>query len=83
MPFVLLVLSSALSSFRKNFRMGKALLTFACLVAAMALLGRHYHHVSMSVVLFSTAILSAVFGVLLFNRHPLEDLLEVLHRQAD
>lgn len=63
--------------------MGKTLLTSAFLISGLALTLRHYHYISLSVILFSSALLSAVFGVLLYKRHPLSDLLEHLRRQAD
>ncbi|MGB2633231.1 MAG: hypothetical protein WAM58_04775 [Candidatus Acidiferrum sp.] len=63
--------------------MGKTLLTSAFLISGLALTLRHYHHISLSVILFSTAILSAVFGLLLYKHHPLSDLLEDLRHQAD
>jgi hypothetical protein len=63
--------------------MGRLIFVFALFVAVLALVFRHYHHVSLSIILFSTAILSAAFGLVLLNRHPLDDLLEDMRRHAD
>lgn len=67
----------------KELPVGKTLLTSAFLISGLALTLRHYHHISLSVICFCTAVLAGVFGLLLYKRHPLSDLLDDLRRQAD
>lgn len=63
--------------------MGKSLILFAIVVTALALVIRHYHHIALSILLFWTALLAAICGVLLYRRHPLSDVLEDMRRHAD
>jgi len=63
--------------------MGKSLIYFAILTSLLGLVVRHYHHYALCILLFWTALLAAICGVLLYRRHPLSDLVEDMRRQAD
>jgi hypothetical protein len=63
--------------------MAKLLLLCAAGIATLGAFVRHLHLISLAVIIFSTAFLLAVFGLVLWIRRPLIDFLEELRRSAE
>ena len=63
--------------------MSKILSLIAALAAALALLFRHYHHISAFYTLVGVALLALVFAVISIRRGPLSHFLEEMRRLAD
>jgi len=63
--------------------MSKLLSLIAVLAAALALLVRHYHHLSAFYTLLGIAALAAFFAVIGLRRHPVAHFIEEMRRLAD
>jgi hypothetical protein len=63
--------------------MGRLLVLSAAGMVGMGAIVNHLNHHTLADIFFCAALLSMIFGLLLWIRHPLAELLEELRRQAD